>query len=280
MFSRKALMLAALVLAACSGPLDTRIDGSSQEAYEKSLKAIKAKLSPEETTKLDEALQVVVFSEVMPKEGGLIGMMAALKDTDKLQSKMLETVSGKTPRELIAQADVKIKERAKAELQSVVSEITELERRKAGAEKSKGLLSKITVADPKFYWSGGYYPEPVLDFKVTNNTGIPLSRLHFHGVVSTPGRTIPWVSEDFNNTVSGGVEPGETKHLRLAPNRYSKWGTADTGGRKDLVFTVTVVNAEDANKKMLADEFGEEATARLQKLLVMKVELEQKMVAK
>lgn len=277
MLARFCTVLMALVLVACSGPMDTRIDGSSQEAYEKSLKTIKAKLTSEETIRFEEALQVVVFSEVMPKEGGLLGMMAALKDTEKLQAKVLETVNGKTPRELIALADAKIKERAQAELKSVTSEIAELERRKAGAEKSKELLSKIVVADPKFYWAGDYFGKPIVDFKVTNSTGMPLSRLFFHGVVSTPGRAIPWIDEDFNYEVPGGLEPGESKHLHLAPNRFSKWGTAETEGRKDLVLTVTVTNAEDANKKEIADEFGKKDDDRLQKLLVMKVELEQKL---
>jgi hypothetical protein len=46
---RAAIAFFALILAGCTQPLDTRIDGSSQGAYEKSLKAIKAKLTPEET---------------------------------------------------------------------------------------------------------------------------------------------------------------------------------------------------------------------------------------
>ena len=45
---RAAIASFALILAGCTQPLDTRIDGSSQGAYEKRLKAIKAKLTPEE----------------------------------------------------------------------------------------------------------------------------------------------------------------------------------------------------------------------------------------
>ncbi len=273
---RSALVILAAVsslLIGCTQPLDIRIDGSSQEAYKKSLAAIKAKLSPEETKKLEEAMQIVVFSAMVPAEGGLFAMMAAMNDPEKTIATMLATVNGKTPRELIAQADAKIKERTKEELKSVVSEIAELEKRKADAGKAKVFLSGIVVADPKFYWSGGYYPEPVIDLKVTNNSGIALSRLFFHGVVSTPGRTIPWIAEDFNYEISGGLEHGETKHLRLAPNRFAKWGNDETQGRKDLVFTVTVVNASDAGKKKLAGEFGKGDEERLSKLLVMKVDL-------
>lgn len=280
MRTRAAIAFFALVLAGCTQPLDTRIDGTSQAAYEKSLTAIKAKLTPEETAKLEEALQVVVFSEIVPKEGGLFAMMAAFKDTDKLQAKMLQTVNGKTPRELIDMAAGKIKERAKEELKSVASEIAELEKRKAGAEKAKELLAKIIVTDAKFYWAGDYLPHPVIDFNAVNRTGVPLGRLYFHGVVSTPGRTIPWIQEDFNYEVPGGLENDESKRVRLGPNPYSDWGKRETQGRNDLVMTITVVNAEGAGKTKLADEFNKEAEARLSKLRVMKVELEQKLATR
>lgn len=268
----------ASLLIGCTQPLDTRIDGSSKEAYEKSLKAIKAKLSQEETKKLEEALQVVAVPAMLqPGEGGLVGMLAALKDPEKTFEKMLAEVNGKTPRELIAQADAKIKERAKEELKSVVSEIAELEKRKAGAEKAKELLSKITTTDPRYYWSSGFLPAPVIDFNLTNNSGVALSRVYFHGVVSTPGRSIAWIDKDFNYELPGGLENGETKHLRLSPNMFSGWGERETQGRKDLVLTITVVNAAGADKKKLAEEFGKSDAERLSKLIAMKVELEGKL---
>jgi PBP1b-binding outer membrane lipoprotein LpoB len=275
-----AIAVFALILAGCTQPLDTRIDSTSQAAYEKSLTAIKAKLTPDETAKLDEALQVVVFSEIVPKDANLFSMMAAFQDTDKLKAKMLQTVNGKTPRELIDIAAGKIKERAKEELKSVTSEIADLEKRKAGAEKAKELLSKIVVTDARFYWSSGFLPHPIIDFKVTNSTGVPLGRLYFHGVVSTPGRTIPWIDHDFNYEIPGGLENAESKHLDLEPNQFSDWGKSETQGRNDLVMTITVVNAEGADKVKLADEFNKEADARLSKLRVMKVELGQKLAAR
>jgi hypothetical protein len=282
MFGKKQLAIAcfALILVGCTQPLDMRIDGSSQETYEKSLKVIRAKLTPEETVKFDEALKVVVFSEMIPSQGGLLGLMTAFNDPDKIQAKMLAAVNGKTPRELITQADAKIKEQAKEELKSVTSEIAELEKRKAGAEKAAGLLSKIVVTDARFFWSSGYLPQPVLAFKVANSTGVPLSRLYFHGVVSTPGRKIPWVEDEFNYEVSGGLENGESKSLTLSPNMFSNWGKSDTQGRNDLVFTVKVVNAAGADKTKLAEEFDTEAEARLSKLRVLKAELEQKLAAR
>ncbi len=99
-------------------------------------------------------------------------------------------------------------------------------------------------------------------------------------MVSTPGRTIPWIEDNFNYVVPGGLENQESKHLSLGPNQYSGWGKHETEGRKDLVMTITVVNADGADKTKLADEFGKDAEARLNKLRVMKVELEQRLAAR
>lgn len=270
------IVLAALLLAGCTGPLDTKLDASSQDAYTRSINAIKAKLAPEETKKFEEALRVVAFSTI-PTEGGLIGMIAAMKDPEKAIANMLSTVNGKTPREIIALANAKVAERAKEELKSVIAEIATLEKNKAEAGKAQAVLALITVTSPRYYWGGSeYYRTPRIELTVTNNTGMALSRLYFHGIVSTPGRTIPWIEESFNYTVPGGIEHGETTRLLLAPNRYSKWGAGETQGRTDLVFTVTAVNADNAEKKPIAAEFDKDDAERLTKLHTLKAELDQK----
>ncbi|MBY0224561.1 MAG: hypothetical protein K2Q28_02000 [Hyphomicrobium sp.] len=65
-------------------------------------------------------------------------------------------------------------------------------------------------------------------------------------ILETPGRSVPWLEEDFNYEISGGLEPGESQDLRLAPNRFSKWGNQDLKKRNDLVLTLTLRDVEDA----------------------------------
>jgi hypothetical protein len=55
--------------------------------------------------------------------------------------------------------------------------------------------------------------QPMISMRVTNNTDKALSRIYYHGTVITPGRTIPWIDDDFNNEIRGGLEPGESKNL-------------------------------------------------------------------
>ena len=275
---KKLLMLfggVLFLLVGCSGPLDTRIDASTPEAYQKSLQAIRAKLQPDELKKFEDALTVVAFNDLIPKDSGLLGMLAAAGNPEKLQGQMLAVVNGKTPREIIASAATIRKSRAESELKSVNDEIATLEKQKAEATKSGGLLDKIAIADAKYYWSkNAFMPQPVIDFKVTNNTGIPLSRIYYHGVVSTPGRSVPWVDEDFNNEMAGGLEPGESKRLQLSPNMFSNWGPRETQDRNDLVLAVKAINAEGVDKKKLVAGFDKADAERLVKLGDMKKELE------
>ena len=49
-------VIALLALAACSGGLDRKLDGSSEKKFEASLEKIKKSAKPEDIAKLDEAL--------------------------------------------------------------------------------------------------------------------------------------------------------------------------------------------------------------------------------
>jgi DUF2939 family protein len=142
--------------------------------------------------------------------------------------------------------------------------ISELEKKRSEHQE---FSSKFEIHDPKFYWNlGDYRDEPVIDFTIVNNTGVPVSRLFFHGKVITEGRAIPWIDDTFNYSVSGGLENSEKKHLQLAPNRFGKWGNSETKNRKDLMLEVKVVNADGADEKELIDDFDKYDSEKLEEL--------------
>jgi hypothetical protein len=266
-----------LLIAGCSKGMDATVDASSMENYKKSIAAIKTQLTPEENKQLNEALQVLLMPEA-DNEAGLFGALAQLANTESLEKNFLATIDRKTPREIIAMGDQKVRDRQEKELASINSEIQELEKKETEYNSSKTILSKIIVKDSKYYHSEtGFMSTPVIELKVTNDTGIAISRIFFHGVVSTPGRAIPWISEDFNYTLPGGIENGETRHLKLAPNMFSGWGNSKTKKRKDTVFTVEVVNARNAEGKDLATVFNKDDEERLSYLKKAKKELEEKL---
>ena len=247
-----------------------RIDTSTEESYSKSLEKMKKSLSEQENNELEEALQALLFSNVN-EEDGLFEAIAQMADTGKLQASLFSQIDGKNAREIIALAKEKRRGRRMAELASITQEISSLEKKREEATKSAAILAKLPISSPRFYWSeGAFSSEPAIEFKIANQTGVAISRVFFHGTVSTPGRTIPWIDEDFNYTVSGGLEHGETKHLQLTPNQFGPWGNRDVMNRTDTVLVMRVVNARDAANRDLAVEFGKTETDRLSELYRMR----------
>jgi len=165
-----------------------------------------------------------------------------------------------------------------SKLASVRKEIADLERRKAEAQRQAPALAGITISEAKCGWSkSSFRSQPVIEFRIKNATGKALTRIYFHEKVTTPGRTVPWIDEDFNYTIQGGLESGEEKHLRLAPNRFGPWGCDELEKRDDLVYTLTVMNAEDASGTKLVEDFGKYEEDRLADLRKKQSDLESKL---
>ena len=98
--------------------------------------------------------------------------------------------------------------------------------------------------------------------RVRNGTEHAISRAYFSGTLATPGRAVPWLREDFNYQVPGGVEPGETADWSLAPNMFSEWGSVEQ--RDDMVLTVEVMKLDGPDGETLYDSnFSEEDDKRL-----------------
>lgn len=55
------------------------------------------------------------------------------------------------------------------------------------------------------------------------------------------------MDENFSHEIRGGLEPGETRRLSLAPAMFGPWGAEELRNRKDLVLTVAVLDFEDAS---------------------------------
>lgn len=256
---------------AFSNGIDAKINASSLDIYKKSVENIKKKLTAEEAKMLDEALTILFFPEI--KDGNLFSTLSNMSDTSGLEKKFLRSVNGKSARQVIALANQRTKERKKKELQNINAEIVELEKKKKAYEDSRMMLESIKVTDAKYYMrDSGFMKVPIIDFKVTNETSIPLSRIFFYGTVATPGRTIPWISEDFNHTVRGGLEPGEHRHLQLNPNMFSGWaGDFDQEGS---ILTIDVINAMDAKDEYIAAEYNKKDEERLLNLIRHKSEIE------
>ena len=132
--------------------------------------------------------------------------------------------------------------------------INNLKNDKNEAEKNIEELKKVEIIKSEFYNEKdnkySLHPQPIIDITVKNNTDKAIARIFATGTVKTEGREIPWIKEDFDYTINGGIEPGETYSTKLSPNIFSKWGESRVG--ENAIFTVEIVEIEGANKNIIA----------------------------
>lgn len=244
----------------CSEPT---VDATSDETAKASMERIRASLSEEEEKKFQEALPVVLFED-LESIGDLV---SAAQDAESFKAEALKKLHGKTAEEVIGEADRILAERREKERQQALQEIKELDEKKQNAEAAKAELAKFEVLKSRFYKRARSFgtAQPLIELQVRNGTEHAISRAYFIGTLATPGRAVPWLKEDFNYPISGGVEPGETAEWSLAPNMFSKWGTVEQ--RDDMVLTVEVLKLDGPDGETLYDaNFSEEDEKRLQAL--------------
>lgn len=224
------IVLACLVLAGCGGHT---FDASSQESREKSVQRMKDALPEGERARFERAVGIVAM------DGLTLGDLG--EGTTSLDT-ALGKLDGKTAAEIMKEADAIVAAREAKERQQALQEIAELEHKRRAAEQAKVELAKFTVNRSRFHLREDRYsirPDPVIELALTNGTAQAVARVFATGTIASPGRSIPWLKEDFNFSVSGGIEPGEDYETSLNPNMFSDWGNVRPPA--DAVFTVTIV---------------------------------------
>lgn len=268
-------VLIGFILIGCGTP---RIDTSSDEKLKSSIQKVKDSLSLEQKKTFEDSLQIIMFSKI--NLGSMIMGVGNPSFPNNLTDSVKASLNNKSAEEVILEA-TKIKEEKAKEAERIkqeqlerekkeaLEEIKKLEDRKAYAEQSKEELKKIEIINAQFKQAENKYisqKEPAIKLVVKNNTNKAISRIYCIGTVKSIGREIPWIKEDFNYSIAGGLEAGETATWYLAPNMFSKWGSVETP--KDAFFEVEVVEIEGADNKSIASirDFTEEENIKLQNL--------------
>ncbi|KPX44840.1 hypothetical protein ALO68_101361 [Pseudomonas syringae pv. helianthi] len=259
---RTAIMLiSALALSGCGQP---KLDGSSDEALQKSITKVSESLSGEKKEQFKTDVQLVALSQL-----DLGRMLKGETNATTARMNMLSVLDGKTADEVAAEARRIIEEREARERTQAIAEINDLTEKNKKSEAAKSQLAKFTVVKSRFYLQEekySYNPKPYIELTVRNDTDKAISRAYFKGTIASPGRSVPWFVDDFNYEISGGLEPGETADWVLSPNMFSDW--AKVRATDDAVFTVEVTRLDGADKKALYDATGlnEREQKRLQEL--------------
>lgn len=258
---RYAMLCIALALAGCGEP---KLDGSSEAAMKASAQKVAEKLSPEKRQKFQEAFTLIALQGLDFK-----AIMKGEVSSEGAAANSMASLNGKTADEVIAQADAIRLAREAREKEQALAEIKELEAKLGTAEQARVQLAKFTVTRSRFSLRDreySYRKEPIIQIAVHNGTDQAVSRAYFKGTIATPGRSIPWLVEDFNYQIPGGLEPGESAEWTLAPNSFSEWGKVEAPA--DAVFTVEVERLDGATNDALYDARGlsEREVSRLKQL--------------
>lgn len=238
------LCLGFLFIAGCSKP---KIDATSDETLKASIEKVRESLPEGNRKEFDEAIQVLAFSNL---DLGTV-FSDAMSGTNTSVSSMKDALAGKTGFEVIQEAEKLKVERQAKEKEQALQEIKELEEKRIKAEEARSQLSSFKITRSRFYKRRREYlgPEPIIELTVQNETKFPVSRAYFTGTLASPGRAVPWLKDQFNYEISGGLEPGEKATWSLAPNMFSDWGKVEAP--KDAVLTVTVEQLDGADGESL-----------------------------
>lgn len=91
----------------------------------------------------------------------------------------------------------------------------------------------------------------LLQVTFENQTSHAISRIYFHGVYKTPGRTIAWIQGDFEYEIRGGLEPGEKATWRASGSKWKRELLALPKAAKDAVLTAAVVAIKIADGRVI-----------------------------
>jgi hypothetical protein len=250
MLSERFFLLLVLLFSV-GGCAQPTIDTSSDEAMKRSMQEVRESLPEERRKEFDDAVRDIAFADVSFQD---LMAQGANPQVDLLGSRIKQRLGGKNAEQVISEATQLRAERERKEREQALGEIAELEKKTAAAQLAKQKLATFQVTRSRFYRTrNSFMEEPVIELSVTNGTPHPISRAYFKGTVASPGRSIPWISEDFNYSISGGLEPGESATWRLSPNMFSAWGTKTP---PDAVLTVEVVRLDGPDGEALFDAAG------------------------
>jgi hypothetical protein len=255
----------AVILIAFLTSCTKTIDGTSEETLKSSIDEIKTSLSNEKKKEFEQAIMVISFSGLDFKE------LIKSGDADTQVKAIKDKLNGLTADDVIKLAEeIKAEQEAKKREQAQ-QEIIELYNKKDSSQIQAQKLKEFQVIRSRFYKrkQGTYYvrEEPIIELTVLNNTEHAVSRAYFTGTLASPNRSVPWLKEEFNYEISGGLEPGEETTWYLAPNIYSEWG--EVNAPADAVLTVETIRIDDAYGQVLysTQSFSEYDQERLQELL-------------
>ncbi len=226
------LLLAVAVTASASLADELRIDGTSKESFANSTAKMAEDLGPEEKELFQKGLLNLIITRYPPAQGAEgFALLAFMPQAVEVAH---TTMNGVTRTEILARG---------RELASRPDQKTG--RIKPDFSRMRACLQRnVTVSNARIETSSFGHN---IKLDVTNRLPWVISFVHIGYKVITPGRSVPWSDEDFGMSISGGIEPGETRSIST-----NAFGIPDIA--KDLETSAQVLDVADADKRHLVGE--------------------------
>ena len=252
------------VVTACGGGAP-RVDATSEETCRSSLEVVATSMATSADSAAFAGAMISILGKSMLSSFGA-SLASAFSgfgedepsvttptiDSLDVTAVMCVAMDGMTGGEVVAAADsitteigVRLEERvARRHLEMLVEA-------KAEFETVRDSLMGFEVVSSRLRQTEGFIGlEATIELHVRNSTNHPVSRAYFSAVAETPGRAVPWIQEEFNHSIPGGLEPGEEARWRLQPNAFQgDWTSVRVPS--DAEFRVRVVKLDGADREAL-----------------------------
>jgi len=254
-------LVAALLVAGCG----QRVNTSSPEAYAKSMEAMTKDMPADKQAELKDALIAITFDTAEPETG----IWSKAEPTAPVFMGAKDKIQGLTADQIIK---LGYQTRIKLLDQKIAEDAASAQRYQAARAKVADVFQGVKIDGAQYRIDSGVLDieRPQILFHITNGSKRPIKTIYVKGVLTSPGRAVPWISSDFNYEFPGGLEPGESQPLTLEPNMFGDWKPQDSfSHRTDLHLDLTLTNASGADGTMLIDETlmdDKSATAEATKL--------------
>lgn len=228
------LLIALAVWTPQSAQAEMKINGSSQAAFERSVKAMTRNMSKSDKQAFTKGLLNLILTRYPPAAGAKgLQLFAFMGEATKAAHRTMDGVS----RSDILQHGRRLqaKSAAKARTSSKVA--------KFNRQKLRCLQRHVSVSAPAF--KRGRYSEYV-ELKLTNRLTWAIAGVRLSYKVLSAGRSVPWTERRVSTSVKGGIEPGETRAVSVSVR-----GVPKHVATKDLIVEVSVLDVADAQKRLV-----------------------------
>lgn len=240
------MLLATMLVAGCG----QRVNTSSPDAYSKSVAAMIKDMPTDKQAEFKDSLIAITFNTADPETG----IWSQADPTAPVFLGAKDKINGLTADQIIK---LGYQTRIKLLDQKIAEDAASAQRYQAARAKVADVFQGVKLDGAQYRINKGVLDieQPQILLHITNGSKRPIKTIYVNGVLTSPGRAVPWVSSGFNYEFAGGLEPGESQSLTLEPNMFGDWKGQDSfSHRTDLHLDLTLTNAAGADGKMMIDE--------------------------